>query len=98
VSGLASVRNKWCKLGFWVGRCLWVDGRTRDAVERLALCFGSTGKTLSVDQTSRLARLHALASAHIANGQIRNAIKFLEHVVALWGKMLAEVHPCVTYN
>ncbi|OOO06635.1 NB-ARC domain protein [Aspergillus oryzae] len=39
------------------------------------------------------ARLHTLAIAYQANGQIKEALKLLEHVVAIRTEVLAEDHP-----
>jgi hypothetical protein len=50
-------------------------------------------KTLAEDHPSRLASQHELACAYKANGQTKEAISLLEHVVAIWEKTLAEDHP-----
>ncbi|KAK3613309.1 hypothetical protein LTR56_027963 [Elasticomyces elasticus] len=45
------------------------------------------------DHPSRLASQHALAGAYQANGQIKEAVELLEHVVAVRKEVLAEDHP-----
>ncbi|KAF5699101.1 hypothetical protein FMUND_14909, partial [Fusarium mundagurra] len=82
-----------CKLGFWVGRCLLVDGRVTEAVEQLEHVVTVQGTTLAENHPRRLASQHALAGVYEANGQIAEAVKLLEHVVAVEGTTLAENHP-----
>ncbi|KAI8648856.1 NB-ARC domain-containing protein [Fusarium sp. Ph1] len=82
-----------CELGFWVGRCLLVDGRMREAVKRLEHVVAIRKKTLAENHPSRLASQHNLARAYQANGQIEKAVDLLEHVVAIQEKILAENHP-----
>ncbi|KAH7018941.1 hypothetical protein EDB80DRAFT_631665, partial [Ilyonectria destructans] len=82
-----------CELGYWVGRCLLVDGRVREAVERLMDAVAIQEKILAEDHPDRLASQHALAVAYNANGQIKEAVELLEHVVAVEGRILAEDHP-----
>ncbi|KAM0209847.1 hypothetical protein ACHAQD_011024 [Fusarium lateritium] len=82
-----------CKLGYWVGRCLHVDGRVGQAVELLERVVAVEETTLAENHLSRLASQHALAGAHKANGQIAEAVKLLEHVVAVQETTLAENHP-----
>ena len=76
-------------LGYWVGRCLYRDGRIREAVDVQAV-VAVQEKTLAEDHPSRLASQHVLAGAYQANGQIKEAIALLEHVVATREKTLAE--------
>ncbi|KNG80416.1 kinesin light chain [Aspergillus nomiae NRRL 13137] len=45
------------------------------------------------DYPDRLASQHELALAYQANGQIKEAVKLLEHVVAIQSEVLAEDHP-----
>ncbi|KAF5697271.1 hypothetical protein FGLOB1_12880 [Fusarium globosum] len=82
-----------CELGYWVGRCLHLDGRVTEAVELLEHVVAVEGTTLAEDHPSRLASQHALARAYQDNGQIEEAVKLLEHVVAIEEKTLAENHP-----
>ena len=49
--------------------------------------------TLADDHPNRLASQHALAVAYEANGQIKEAIQLLEHVVAARKTTLADDHP-----
>jgi len=83
------VRGKLC---LQVGRCLRVDGRIRDAVgwleESRDLRAG-----LSEDHSDRLLTQHVLAMAYRANGQVNDAVRLLEHVVAINERALAEDHP-----
>jgi tetratricopeptide (TPR) repeat protein len=83
------VRGKLC---LQVGRCLRVDGRIRDAVgwleESRDLRAGLSG-----DHTDRLLTQHVLAVAYQANGQVKDAVRLLEQVVAISERVLAEDHP-----
>ena len=45
------------------------------------------------DHPSRLASQHELAGAYQANGQVKEAVKLLERVVAIRTEVLAEDHP-----
>ncbi len=49
-------------------------------------------KILAEDHLDRLVSQHALAVAYEANGQIKESITLLEHIVAI-RKTLAEDHP-----
>ncbi|CAG2001638.1 unnamed protein product, partial [Fusarium graminearum] len=82
-----------CKLGYWVGRCLYVDGKARQAMGILGHVVAVRERTLAEDHPSRLASQHELARAYEANGQIKEAVKLLEHVVTVWERTLAEDHP-----
>jgi tetratricopeptide (TPR) repeat protein len=80
------------KLCLQVGRCLRVDGRIRDAVDWLEESRDlQTG--LSEDHSDRLLTQHVLAIAYQANGQIKDAVRLLEQVVAIRERVLAEDHP-----
>ncbi|KAG7402728.1 Nephrocystin-3 [Fusarium oxysporum f. sp. rapae] len=81
-----------CELGYWVGRCLVVDGRVTEAVELLEHVVAIRKKTLAENHPDRLASQHELARAYEANGQIKEAVKLLEHVVAIQEKTFAENH------
>ena len=48
---------------------------------------------LKEDHPDRLASQHALAGAYQADGQIKEAVKLLEQVVAIREKVLKEDHP-----
>jgi hypothetical protein len=48
---------------------------------------------LAEDHPDRLASQHELARAYEANGQDKEAIKLLEHVVSVKRKVMAEDHP-----
>jgi len=80
------------KLCLEVGRCLQLDGRIRDAVSWLEESY-DLRKDLPEDDADRLSTQHALAGAYEADGQVKNAIQLLEHVVATKGRVLAEDHP-----
>ncbi|KAF4950439.1 hypothetical protein FSARC_13197 [Fusarium sarcochroum] len=82
-----------CKLGFWVGRCLCIDGRPKEAVARLEPVVAITVKTLAEDDPHRLESQHALADAYRGNGQKEKAIELLENIVAIREKILVEDHP-----
>jgi hypothetical protein len=81
------------ELGYWVGRCLHVDGRVTEAVELLEHVVQIQETTLAEDHPSRLASQHALAGVYEANGQIKEAVKLLENVVQIQETTLAEDHP-----
>ncbi|KAF9775391.1 hypothetical protein IL306_006502 [Fusarium sp. DS 682] len=82
-----------CKLGYWVGRCLCVDGRVTEAVELLEQVVAIRKITLAENHPDRLASQHVLAIAYRHNGQIKEAVKLIEHVVAIQEKTLAESRP-----
>ncbi|KAF4440431.1 hypothetical protein F53441_12274 [Fusarium austroafricanum] len=82
-----------CELGYWVGRCLHVDGRVTEAVKLLKHVVAIREITLAEDHPSRLASQHELARVYQSNGQIQEAVRLLEHVVAVEGITLAESHP-----
>jgi tetratricopeptide (TPR) repeat protein len=75
-----------------VGRCLRVDGRIRDAVGWLEESR-DLRTNLPENHPDRLASQYELAMAYQANGQVKNAVRLLEHVVAIWERVLAEDHP-----
>jgi tetratricopeptide (TPR) repeat protein len=79
-------------LCFKAGRCLRLDGRIRDAVCWLEDSLDLRAH-LPEDDENRLSTQHALATAYEANGQVKDAIQLLEHVVAIEGRVLAEDHP-----
>jgi Tfp pilus assembly protein PilF len=81
------------ELLFWVGRCLRVDGRIKEAVETLEEACQWRNRHLAEDHPSRLASQHALAIAYRANGQVKEAVVLLEQVVAIQAQTLAEDHP-----
>ncbi|RKK64704.1 hypothetical protein BFJ69_g16600 [Fusarium oxysporum] len=82
-----------CELGYWTGRCLFVDGRVIEAVKLLEHVVKVQGATLAENHPSRLASQHALAGAYQANGQIAEAVELLKHVVTVRETTLAENHP-----
>jgi hypothetical protein len=83
------VRGKLC---LQVGRCLRVDGRIRDAVDWLQESRDLRAG-LSEDHSDRLLTQHVLAMAYLANGQVKNAVRLMEQVVAIHKRVLAEDHP-----
>src|SRR5688572_7488676 len=62
-----------CHLGFWVGRCLQVEGRNREAVAMLERVVKTQEETLDKTHPDRLASQHALASAYLADGRVNEA-------------------------
>jgi tetratricopeptide (TPR) repeat protein len=86
-----SVEEK-SKLCLQVGKCLLFDGRTKEALHWLSECFRITSK-LAKAHPSRLASQHELARTYLANGQTKDAIQLLEHVVAIQETSLAKTHP-----
>jgi hypothetical protein len=48
---------------------------------------------LAEDHPDRLASQHNLASAYQDNGQVNDAVRLLEQVVAIEGRVLVEDHP-----
>ncbi|RYC79044.1 hypothetical protein BFJ63_vAg18079, partial [Fusarium oxysporum f. sp. narcissi] len=82
-----------CKLGYWVGRCLKVDGKARQAVGILGYVVAVQETTLAEDHPDRLTSQHTLAGAYRVNGQIKEAVELLEHVVEVRKTTLAEDHP-----
>jgi hypothetical protein len=75
-----------------VGRCLMVDGRIREAVSWLEESRDLRGKLPDGDSYRSLTE-YCLASAYRANGQVKEAVRLLEHVVAINKRVLAEDHP-----
>ncbi|CAG8885060.1 unnamed protein product, partial [Penicillium egyptiacum] len=51
------------------------------------------GRTLDKEHPDRLASQHELAGAYKSNGQIKQAVELLEHVVAVRERTLDEEHP-----
>ena len=81
------------ELGFWIGRCLYVDGQVKEAVTLLERVVKIHETILAEDHPSRLASQHALAGAYRANGQVKEAVTLLERVVKIRETILAEDHP-----
>ncbi|KAH7201447.1 hypothetical protein DER44DRAFT_900082 [Fusarium oxysporum] len=94
---LSPFENDWseelCWLGYWVCRCLLMDGRVTEAVELLKHVVTARETMLVENHPSRLASQHALAMAYRDNGQIAEAVELLEHVVTVKETILAENHP-----
>jgi hypothetical protein len=82
----------WAAFCVKVGRCLQVDGRIRDAVSWLEESR-DRGSSIPEDNSELLLAQHCLASAYRANGQVKEAVQLLEHVVAIRRRVLAEDHP-----
>ncbi|KGO71455.1 Tetratricopeptide-like helical [Penicillium italicum] len=75
-----------------VARCILADGRTKEAVGY----FDEVNKwheRYPEDHPSRLAYQHELACAYQSNGQIKQAVELLEHVVAVRKRTLDEENP-----
>ncbi|KAK1762400.1 hypothetical protein QBC33DRAFT_623724 [Phialemonium atrogriseum] len=80
-------------LCFWAGRCLRVDGRIKEAVKCLDICYRWRMDNFADNHPDRLASQHNLASAYQADGQIKKAVALLEQVVAIRETILADNHP-----
>ncbi|KAK4244388.1 putative kinesin light chain [Corynascus novoguineensis] len=76
-----------------IGRCLIVDGRTKEAVRSLEEACQWRSCHFDEDHPSRLASQHELARAYQANGQVKEAITLLKHVVSIRERTLAEDDP-----
>ncbi|KAK3081914.1 hypothetical protein LTS18_012381 [Coniosporium uncinatum] len=76
-----------------VGRCLYVDGRMREAVPWLQDSCEWRKRKLDKDDPDLLLSQHVLAMAYQANGQVKQAVELLERVVAIKAEVLAEDHP-----
>ena len=50
-------------------------------------------RVLAEDHPNRLASQHSLAIAYQDNGQVKDAVRLLKHVVAIQERVLAEDHP-----
>ncbi|KAK5108449.1 hypothetical protein LTR85_004724 [Meristemomyces frigidus] len=88
-AGEAETKGRLC---LQVGQCLQVDGRIKDAVEWLEESRDCV-ENLAEDDPDRLLSQYELAIAYWANGQIVEAVRLLEHVVAIRERVLAEDHP-----
>ncbi|KAF2008261.1 hypothetical protein BU24DRAFT_382136, partial [Aaosphaeria arxii CBS 175.79] len=94
---LLRARHGWgldesARLSLRVGRCLVKEGRIAEAVGWLEESCSQRAR-LDEDHPSRLASQRALAAAYEANGQVKEAVKLLESVVAIEAEVLAEDHP-----
>lgn len=76
-----------------VGKCLYVDGRIKEALRWLQKSCEWRDRNLAEDDADRLSSQHELAGAYQANGQIKEAVQLLEHVVRIRADVLAEDHP-----
>ncbi|KAL2700363.1 hypothetical protein AAEP93_008886 [Penicillium crustosum] len=66
-----------------VGKCILADGRTKEAVTLFGdMCAWNEGQ-YDEEHPDRLASQHELARAYESNGQIKQAVGLLEHVVAI---------------
>ena len=81
------------KLYYWVGRCLQVDGRIREAVKALEQCHQWRSSEYPEDHPDRLSSQHVLAIAYRKNGQVKEAVSLFKHVVEVRGRVLDEDHP-----
>ncbi|GAP91468.1 putative acyl transferase acyl hydrolase lysophospholipase [Rosellinia necatrix] len=89
----SSKQENTAKLGFWVGRCLMVDGRIQDAVELFEEVVSIQKTTLAKNHPHRLASQHTLAIAYKANGQVQQAVELLKEIVSIRKTTLAKDHP-----
>jgi tetratricopeptide (TPR) repeat protein len=92
VQGSEDLEEKY-NLYYWIGRCLHVDGRVREAVDCFERYYLWKEKTLDETHLDRLASQHDLALAYKANGQVAKAVALLEKVVEIQRKTLDETHP-----
>jgi tetratricopeptide (TPR) repeat protein len=81
------------ELYFWVGRCLQVEGRVKEAVRCFEECWRWRIGQFAEEHPSRLTSQHELAIAYRSEGQIKKAVALLEQVVAVKERTLAEEHP-----
>jgi tetratricopeptide (TPR) repeat protein len=81
------------ELDMKVGRCLYVDGRIKEAVMWLKKSCEWSSSHLAEDDEYRLYVQHELAHAYTANGQTEKAIAQLEKVVAIRTKTLKPGDP-----
>jgi tetratricopeptide (TPR) repeat protein len=81
------------KLCLKVGRCLYVDGRMKEALLWVQESCEWRNRNLAEDNNNRLSSQHVLAMAYQANGQVKKAVKLLEHAVLIKTKILAVDHP-----
>jgi len=89
LSGSVEEKSKLC---LQVGKCLRVDGRTKEALHWLTECF-RIRSNLAENHPDRLGSQRALADAYRANGQVKEAVTLLQHVVKVSKDGLAEDHP-----
>ena len=68
------------------------NGNSKGSIEMLDQIL-SLQETLAEDHPDRLASQHALAGAYRANGQVKQAVALLEHVVKVKESFMAEGHP-----
>ncbi|KAL4788952.1 purine and uridine phosphorylase [Aspergillus venezuelensis] len=70
------------KLLYKDSMCLLADGRATEAVKYLEEHYNWHKRKFDEEHPSRLASQHGLARAYQANGQIKQAVELLQHVVA----------------
>ncbi|KAL4943463.1 hypothetical protein BDV06DRAFT_221210 [Aspergillus oleicola] len=85
------IRHRY-ELLYKVSICLLADGRATEAVKYLEEHYDWHKREFDEEHPSRLASQHELAGAYQANGQIKQAVELLEHVVTV-KRTLAEEHP-----
>jgi tetratricopeptide (TPR) repeat protein len=79
-------------LSLLVGQCLHADGRVPESVRWLEGCCRMR-EVLEETHPRRLASQHRLGVSYWANGQIKEAVDLMEHVVKVRKVTLAETHP-----
>jgi len=92
VQGSKDLEEKYY-LYYWIGRCLQVDGRIREAVDCLERCCSWREAILDETHPDRLSSEHALALAYADNGQVAKAVALLEKVVEIRRTTVDETHP-----
>jgi tetratricopeptide (TPR) repeat protein len=75
-----------------IGRCLYRDGRMREAIIWVRKSYEWGCRNLDEADVDRLLSQHVLAKAYRENGQVKEAIKLLESVVAISMEVLGESH------
>ena len=80
------------QISLFVGRISLRQGNYIEALRNFEEINNSRARALAEDYPDRPASQHELASAYEANGQIKEAVELLEHVVKVKEK-LAEDHP-----
>ena len=79
-------------VGYWAGRCLRQDGRTKEALRWFEHVVAIAERLLPPDHPDILISQHDLAIVYLSHGKFKAAIELLEHAVKV-RNVLAEDHP-----